>query len=309
LNHLNPSVTLNSAIASNATVPTISGNGISSSSFGHTLIHLPAGLSQTPYLVNSLPSGYTPLMHPAAQLGATLPAAASIVPPLALSASSLPPPGRTALPITTSTAALPVATSSQIDWSKQAYVPLEITGAYSYSAVTSTQEEPDWRDQIYYWVGNLTFDDKQECLQWSGKWMGSFSGRPVQSEFDSSSNEFTYYSPHIEKSRAFSSDGLLLPLGGNYSGQYSMDNDGSGVTEMYTDKELLVEFEEVATDPYPQFFVFGRGDSEFGEFVVHGSFDGSSGLLEMSRQYLAENDSKKDLSMQQLKMYLRQKYY
>jgi hypothetical protein len=139
--------------------------------------------------------------------------------------------------------------------------------------------------------------------------MGSFSGRPVQSEFDSSSNEFTYYSPHIEKSRAFSSDGLLLPLGGNYSGQYSMDNDGSGVTEMYTDKELLVEFEEVATDPYPQFFVFGRGDSEFGEFVVHGSFDGSSGLLEMSRQYLAENDSKKDLSMQQLKMYLRQKYY
>jgi hypothetical protein len=316
LNHLNPNVGLNSGIVSNPVIPTISGSSLSSNSLSHSLIHLPSGLAQNPYLLNSLPSGYTPLMHSTDLLGGTLPSAAPIIPPLGLptfGTSGRPLAGCATMRLpsssSSSSAPLPVTSSGQIDWSKQAYTPLEINGAYSYTSMPLTQAEPDWREQIYYWVGKLSFDDKQQCLRWRGKWMGSFSGMPAQSEFDGSSNEFAYCSPCVEKSRIFTAHGLLRPFGGYYSGQYSMDNDGSGVTEMYTDKELLLEFEEVAADPYPQFFVFGRGDSDFGEFVIDGTYDGSSRILEMSRQYLAENDSKKNLSMQQLKMYLRGKYY
>lgn len=184
----------------------------------------------------------------------------------------------------------------------------DLSSSYPYTAVTLPPAEPDWRDQIYYWVGKLSYDDKQQCLRWRGRWMGSFSGKPAESEFDSSSNEFTYCSPRIEKARAFSSQGLLRPISGHYAGQYGMDNDGSGVIEMYTDKELLMEFEETSLDPCPQYFVYGRGDSEFGEFIVHGTYDSSTRMLDMSRQYLSDNDLKRMMTMPQLKLHIKRLY-
>ncbi len=251
---------------------------------GHTLVHLPLGISQSPFLVNQLPAGYTTMIHPSPMSGGLNTVAAPSIPQLL---------GRDPLS---------QGASQGIDWSKQAYTPLEIT---PYNAVSLTQVEPDWRDQIYYWVGKLSYDDRQQCLRWRGKWMGSFSGKPAQSEFDSSSNDFSYCSPKIEKSKVFSLEGFLRPVTGQYTGEYNMDNDGSGTIEVYTDKELLVEFEELAKDPYPRYFVYGRGDSEFGEFVVHGTYDSLNRLLEMNRQYIADNDIQRDMSMMQLKQHLK----
>ena len=36
--------------------------------------------------------------------------------------------------------------------------------------------QPDWRDQIYYWCGELAYDNLNSCLLWKGTWLGSFTG-------------------------------------------------------------------------------------------------------------------------------------
>jgi hypothetical protein len=253
---------------------------------GHTLLHLPMAVNQATYLMGSAPSGFTPMIHH--------PSIPLAVPPAPTNA------GMTTLQLAESLA-----------WAKPSNFPsMEIPStAYAYPSVPLSQAEPDWRDQIYYWVGKLSYDDKQQCLRWRGRWIGSFSGKPAPTEFDSSSNDFSYCSPRIEKSRAFSSQGLLKPVSGNYTGEYGMDNDGTGVNEMYTDKLLTMEFEETQLDPFPQYFVWGRGDSEFGEFIVHGRYDSSTRVLDMSRQYLADSDLKRSMSMVQLKTHLKRLHY
>lgn len=249
----------------------------------HSDLHLPSPIASNPSFLQ-VPHGYQPLLHPLKYLTGT--DAAGFVPDFKQGGSD-----------------------GGMEWSKMPYTPLEITGAYPYTAVNLTQAEPDWREQIYYWTGVLSFDDQRGCLAWKGKWLGSFTGRPPQEEFASTSNDFEYFSQLVEKPRVVLPDSNdIIPLSGSYSGHYCMDNDGTGEMEEYTDKELIVAFDadldaalSAGSAPFTMYQVYGKGDSEFGVFILNGNFNSETKVLNMNRQYLAENDLRKTMSLDLLK--------
>ena len=193
-------------------------------------------------------------------------------------------------------AATPVATipvssvpMTSIQLPKQPQVPIP------------TSSEPDWHDQIYYWAGRLDYDDRMRCLMWKGKWVGSFTGKPSKEEFESSNQEFVYQSPQIEKTRIFPHGGFLRPCNGYYKGHYMVQPDGGNGLDKFVDKEVVIEFEELSGRLTPFYNVYGKGDNEFGVFILHGTFDAAHRSLEMTRQYLEENDPRMSMSLMQLK--------
>jgi len=252
----------------------------------HSGLHLPSPIASNSSFLQ-VPQGYQPLLHPLKYLtGAD---AANFAPELNHGAPD-----------------------GGMEWSKMPYTPLEISGAYPYTAVNLTQAEPDWREQIYYWTGELSYDDQRGSLAWKGKWLGSFTGRPLQEEFVSSSNDFEYFSQLVEKARVVLPDSNdIIPLSGMYSGHYCMDNDGTGEMEEYADKELIVEFDADINNlsgvnaTSTMYQVYGKGDSEFGVFILNGNFNSETKVLNMNRQYLAENDLRKTMSLGQLKIHYK----
>ncbi|KAJ1419881.1 hypothetical protein B484DRAFT_433657 [Ochromonadaceae sp. CCMP2298] len=148
------------------------------------------------------------------------------------------------------------------------------------------EDELDWRDQLYYWTGTLTPEEGK--LLWKGSWVGSYSGPPSATDFVSSSNHFEYSSEVPTSS---------IPFSGLYNGFYLMDNYGSGALDRYVDKELHLEFIARKDEVWD---VVGRGDSEFGPFVVRGSYDKETGVLEVARQYTAETDPRSAMSIAEL---------
>lgn len=163
--------------------------------------------------------------------------------------------------------------------------------------------EPDWRDQIYYWTGLLSFDTPNSCLLWKGSWLGSFTGKPNPDEFAWSSNEFEYLGEVLHLDDLYV-QGLLRPRSGRFKGYYMMDNDGSGSLEKYLDNEYYVEFEEVRGLHPPRYTVVGKGDSDFGTFVLTGTYNAGNRVLEMARQYISEDDERCTMNVNQLKMHL-----
>lgn len=264
---------------------------------GHTLLHLPYSIAQSPLLMNALPAGYTPLLHPAKF---TKTSSDGFIPSDSMR------------PLSPHYLAQSQGLQN-FDWSRQpsSFSAFDIAKAYKQSflqtTALTTTEEPDWRDQIYYWVGTLEYDTSLKCLAWKGRWLGSFTGRPTNDEFQQSSNEFFYTSQPIEKSQVTNNDGHLTPMSGFFKGYYMMDNEGRGDLERYDDLEFFVEFEEqiYKSDYVHQYNVFGKGDSEFGVFILYGTFDPATCVLETSRQYLADNDERKTFTMMQLKGYFK----
>lgn len=163
--------------------------------------------------------------------------------------------------------------------------------------------EPDWRDQIYYWTGLLSHDSMNSCLLWKGSWLGSFTGKPNPDEFSWSSNAFEYLGEVINLDDLYV-HGLLRPRSGRFKGYYMMDNDGSGSLEKYLDNEYYVEFEEVRGLHPPRYTVVGKGDSNFGTFVLTGTYNAGNRVLEMARQYICEEDERCAMNVNQLKMHL-----
>eukprot|EP01041_Mallomonas_annulata_P000730 gene730-1404_t len=176
--------------------------------------------------------------------------------------------------------------------------------------------QSDWRDQIYYWCGEFNYDNINCCLLWKGSWLGSFAGRPDPEEFAWSSNEFEYSSPRIDHNHnnindgggsggvgGVHTDGLLHPVSGLYTGYYMMDNDGSGNLRKYLDKQYLVEFDVIKDTSPPRYSVVGRGESDFGPFVLSGSYNTASRILEMSRQYVSETDDRARMSIGELRQW------
>lgn len=163
--------------------------------------------------------------------------------------------------------------------------------------------EPDWRDQIYYWTGLLSYDALNSCLLWKGSWLGSFTGKPNPDEFSWSSNEFEYMGEVLNLDDLYV-HGLLRPRSGRFKGYYMMDNDGSGSLEKYLDNEYYVEFEEVRGLHPPRYTVVGKGDSDFGTFVLTGTYNAGNRVLEMARQYISEEDERCSMNVNQLKMHL-----
>ena len=163
--------------------------------------------------------------------------------------------------------------------------------------------EPDWRDQIYYWTGLLSFDTANSCLLWKGSWLGSFTGKPNPEEFAWSTNEFEYSGEQLNLDDLYV-QGLLRPKSGYFKGFYLMDNDGSGSLEKYLDNEYYVEFEEVRGLHPPRYTVIGKGESDFGTFVLTGTYNAGNRVLEMARQYIAEDDERCNMDINQLKLHL-----
>jgi hypothetical protein len=163
--------------------------------------------------------------------------------------------------------------------------------------------EPDWREQIYYWTGQLSYDSQNSCLLWKGSWLGSFAGKPNPEEFSWSSNEFEYSGEMLSLENLYV-HGLLRPRSGYFKGYYMMDNDGSGSLEKYLDNEYYVEFEEVRGLQPPRYTVVGKGDSDFGTFVLTGTYNAGNRVLEMARQYISEEDERCAMNVEQLKLHL-----
>jgi hypothetical protein len=170
--------------------------------------------------------------------------------------------------------------------------------------------DPDWRDQIYYWMGELSFDPAHSWLVWRGLWLPSFTGRPSMEEFGCSSYEFAYYGDPVSQWEVLPGpDGLLRPKSGYFRGYYMMDGEGAGegdggcVLEKYLDNQYYVEFEEVRGLDPPRYTVVGKGDSDFGTFILTGTYNAGSRVLEMARQYISETDERRDMDIPQLKRF------
>eukprot|EP01034_Spumella_vulgaris_P021799 gene21799-27868_t len=206
------------------------------------------------------------------------------------------------------------------------------------------EEDPDWREQIYYWTGTLAVDVTNSCLSWKGAWVGSYTGRPEVGEFMLSNNYFEYTSEIIADVTSLltyrdggsvcedaqeiggNSELLLRPPSSFFRGFYMMDNDGSGSLERYLDKDYYIEFDEIRSadsqtaaatalaqdysaagglvvDP-PVYSVLGKGDSDFGVFILTGTFDSALGVMEMARQYIADDDVRCSMDLQTLKKHI-----
>ena len=103
----------------------------------------------------------------------------------------------------------------------------------------------DWREQIYYWTGELSYDNTNKRLKWRGSWLGSFVGKPEAEEFAWSNNEFEYVSGRIEESQVIINNQLRPPNAAFFHGYYMMDATGSGRHEKYYDKQFFVEFQDL----------------------------------------------------------------
>jgi hypothetical protein len=198
----------------------------------------------------------------------------------------------------------PSNNDSDIDWSKHpAYTPLEITGHEEDQHMLPTHNLPDWRDQIYYWTGKVEYNEALQCLLWKGKWIGSFTGKPTTEEFEASESKFCYNSVPIDKAKVLSANGntqVLRPVSGFYKGSYTMD---PGDEEEYCDKEFLLDFEDAGK--LHNYNVYGKGDSDFGAFILQGTFDGQSRVLDLCRQYIVESDPRCSMTLSQLKLNLK----
>jgi hypothetical protein len=320
------------------------GDGNNTLTLAPSLVHLPLQLAQNHYVMNNIPPSFTPVLHPSRYIDNDAFRSLNNVGNHSNSSTSHRNKStRDHGSRQDSGSHLnnnANSSSEKIDWSKHAYIPLEITSQYdhqsrSYSPLPlpathhlnqEIAHEPDWRDQIYYWQGKLSYDDNLQSVTWKGHWMGSFTGKPGQEEFAISNNDFVYHSISIEKSKVVSimnqnsymngngSNGsstagysLLRPVSGYYKGYYMMqNNDIDDKHDKYTDKEFLVEFEENPSKSFPFLYnVYGKGDSEFGIFILHGTYDSNNKILEMSRQYIADCDLRCSMSLPQLKQYFK----
>lgn len=169
--------------------------------------------------------------------------------------------------------------------------------------VDEEEDDMDWREQLYYWTGKLYYVATMKQLNWQGVWVGSYTGKPSIEEFNNSKNIFEYTSEFvIDASQISADDGTLKPLSSYYLGYYLMDNNGSGLLEKYLDHEYYMEFELISnTFRGSQYSVVGKGDSEFGCFIVTGLFCTDTGLLEMTRQYISETDIRCSMNIKELK--------
>jgi hypothetical protein len=143
---------------------------------------------------------------------------------------------------------------------------------------------------------------------WKGSWVGSYTGKPAPAEFAQSSNHFEYRMSVRSAEQVLRRDGSIAPQSGSWEGFYLMDNTGNGALERYEDTEYEVRFEEIqgsgegrqggsmgGVEAYCP--VYGRGDSDFGAFVVTGVYNRHSRRLEMTRQYVADVDPRAAMTL------------
>lgn len=158
-----------------------------------------------------------------------------------------------------------------------------ICGTSPSPPLPSEAAQLDWRDQTYYWAGTLRPDEAARRWVWRGSWLGSFGARPSSQEILDASQTFEYVGQQASEGE--------LPRSGLFSGHFMMHNDDSGVPERFQERPFLIEFAYYEGPGEGQATVSGRGDSDFGPFILQGCFDASSGKLDMCRKYLRSDAS------------------
>lgn len=152
-------------------------------------------------------------------------------------------------------------------------------------------EDTSWRRQLYYWVGQLTLDQQISQLVWRGKWLGYFTVLPSAEQMQNSANIFEYFSPKINlESEIASRDKPSSPVSGPFTGFYMMDNSGNGIPEKFTDVCCELDFKEIVGTSPLRYSVVGNGDTEFGPFVMEGTYESDTGKLMISRRYIVNTD-------------------
>jgi hypothetical protein len=63
------------------------------------------------------------------------------------------------------------------------------------------------------------------------------------------------------------------------------------------------------TNVIEEYTVVGKGDSDFGTFVLSGSFFASSRVLEIQRKYIYESDPRSTIEINELKLVLEKNDY
>jgi hypothetical protein len=157
----------------------------------------------------------------------------------------------------------------------------------------------DWREQLYHWRGHLSMDSsvstsgdatKRSVLLWSGTWVGSWQQvAGSESTLAWTGNTFTYRGPQVAEEQTASMSVPLKPVSGSFLGHYMMDNEGSGRLSRYSDSTCYLDFkdDENAAGKYT---VIGRGDSDFGAFILQGTYDSASRALDLTRKYIPDSD-------------------
>lgn len=143
-----------------------------------------------------------------------------------------------------------------------------------------------------YWAGVLYYDAIR-CVQvWRGSWvnlaLGQAGQRPSPELLARSASQFEYTSEVVQRSVALTPEGALLPQAGFLRGTYRMISELTGKFETFTDREFFIEYEPTEPGANPRkYAVYGSGDCQFGAFVVTGSFNTLSSVMELTRQYIS----------------------
>jgi hypothetical protein len=163
------------------------------------------------------------------------------------------------------------------------------------------QPPSDWREQLYFWLGTISVDAQNSCIVWKGSWLGYFNTTPTPEQLQWSRNFFEYSGPSAVESDVALPNGGLRPLSGAFKGHYMMDNSGGGSMQRFSDKSCGLDFQEISGSNPLRYSVVGKGDSEFGDFVIEGIYDSSTRVLAASRRYVVETDPLAKSTLQDLK--------
>lgn len=160
----------------------------------------------------------------------------------------------------------------------------------------------DWREQLYHWRGHLSVDssftsssdssNSRSVLLWSGTWVGSWQQvAGTESTLAWTGNTFTYRGPPVVEGNEgpASMSVPLKPISGTYLGHYMMDNEGSGRLSRYSDHNCYLDFKE-DEKAQGKYTVIGRGDCDFGAFILQGIYDSASRALDITRKYIPDSD-------------------
>ena len=141
--------------------------------------------------------------------------------------------------------------------------------------------------------------DAKKKLKWGGSWLGSFEGQPSDSAYSGNVQTFSVAGPKLKSGESELAQVTADSLSGRWAGTYLMDNDGSGSLVKYkTTAQMKFRKRE---DAEPEaLMVCGKGSNEFGAFVIAGTYNISTGMLDAPRTYIADDDERVKLSLDDL---------
>lgn len=91
-----------------------------------------------------------------------------------------------------------------------------------------------------------------------------------------------------------------------------MDNDDGGVLSRYSDSRCVLDFEsevevssESPTSKGVNYFVVGKGESDFGTFILQGVYNPVTRSLEVTRKYVSSFDPRSSMSIPQIRESLK----